>query len=112
MDALAIGLSRSDFWSLSLRELWNEHKAAAQRMKREHERDLILAWQVQRVEIMSMQTDGGRKLPNLKMLLNNGRVTPQTPNEMVHVLHTLSAQYGLKLTAKKASDGEHHPDHG
>ena len=109
MDALTIGLSPKRFWRLSLRELWTEHQAAVQRLRKDYERDLVLAWQIQRVEIMSMTKDGGRKLPDLRKLLADTKTKGrQTPQEQFALVHAMSASYGIGLQrVKKGSDGQY-----
>ena len=111
MDALTIGVSGKRFWRLSLRELWNEHKAAVQRTRRDYERDLVLAWQVQRVEIMSMTKDGGRKLPDLRKLLDTTKTKgQQTPEEQFAVIHAIGASLGVGVQRmRKGPDGQYRP---
>jgi len=111
VDALTIGLSPKRFWRLSLRELWTEHQAALQRLRKDYERDLVLAWQVQRLEIMSMTKDGGRKLPDLRKLLADTKTRGrQTPQEQFALVHAMSTSYGIGLQrVKKGSDGQYRP---
>ena len=109
MDALTIGVSGTRFWRLSLRELWNEYAAAVKRSRREYERDLILAWQVQRVEILSMTKDGGRKLPDLRKLLDVAKTKGrQTPEEQFAVIHAIGASLGVGVQRmRKGDDGQY-----
>lgn len=106
MDALTIGLSPERFWALSLRELWNEHRAHIARSKTAYEHDVTVAWHVENFR----RHDPKTALPNLRKIFREMRGEGQSSNEMVHALHTLSSQYGLKLTVKKASHGKHQPD--
>lgn len=105
MDALTIGLSPERFWALSLRELWNEHKAYATRTRTAYEHDVMVAWHVENFR----RHDPKQPLPDLRKLFRQLRGESQTPTEQVQALYALSAQYGLKLTVTKASDGTHHP---
>ncbi len=59
---------------------------------------IILAWQIERVRIMAMQKDGGKKLPSLKALLNEGkRRGKQTPEEQKALLYGMSAALGVPV---------------
>ena len=109
MDALTIGVSGTRFWRLSLRELWNEYAAAVKRSRRDYERDLILAWQVQRMEIMSMTKDGGRKLPDLRKLLDTTTGSQrQTPEEQFAIVHAIGASLGVGVQRmRKGDDGQY-----
>jgi len=109
VDALTIRVSGKRFWRLSLRELWNEYAAAVKRSRRDYERDLILAWQVQRMEIMSMTKDGGRKLPDLRKLLDTTTGSQrQTPEEQFAIVHAIGASLGVGVQRmRKGDDGQY-----
>ena len=82
--------------------------AAAKRLKREYERDLVLAWQVQRIEIMSMTKDGGRKLPDLRKLLDTTKSARQTPEEQFAIVHAIGASLGVGVQRmRKGDDGQY-----
>ena len=83
--------------------------SAAKRLKRDYERDLVLAWQVQRVEIMSMTKDGGRKLPDLRKLLETTKTKGhQTPEEQFAVIHAIGASLGVGVQRmRKGDDGQY-----
>ncbi len=105
MDALSFGLSPTHFWRLSLRELWNIRRAVRDRQRVGYERDVVLAWQVERVSILAMERDGGRRLPALTTLLPkapSAKREGQTREELVHTLHVLSAQYRIPLRVTPA----------
>ncbi len=58
---------------------------------------------------MSMTKDGGRKLPDLKKLLDvtQGK-KGQTPQEQFAIVHAMSAKYGIGLQRyTKGSDGQY-----
>lgn len=90
-----IGLSPRQFWSLSLRELWNEFAAAKERLEQSVQRDLALAWHI---EALHRQ----KQLPELSRLLRRHQRRPQTIAEQRGVLEMLSAQMGIPLRKAKA----------
>lgn len=102
-------MSPERFWALSLRELWNEFQAATARAKREFDRDLILAWQIERLSIMAMQRDGGRKLPDIRKLLGDaGARRTQTREEQRAVIYALAASLGRPVQkVKRGADGQY-----
>ncbi len=112
MDALTSGLSPDQFWSLSLRELWNLRQAEDAKARRAYNRDLTLAWQVERLSIMATQRDGGRKLPNLSGLLARdaqpGPRQPRTREEQRTVIYAISAATGVPVQRlKKNAKGQY-----
>lgn len=95
-------MSPDRFWNLSLRELWNEHKAYIARARTAYEHDVTVAWHVENFR----RHDPRKPLPSLGKIFRQHRGEPrQTSGDMVHALYALSAQYGLKLSVKKASHG-------
>jgi hypothetical protein len=102
---LTFGLSNDEFWRLSLRELWNVRRAAAKRQTDEYERDVILAWQIERVAIQALQRQGERRLPSVMKLLGRKERVGQTREQMVNALKQLSVLYKIPLRIRKASDG-------
>jgi hypothetical protein len=67
--------------------LWYEREVARRRSRDEQDRDLVMAWQVERIHVM---TENKKQLPDLKQLLRRGK--PQTAQEQVAILASL----GLK----------------
>lgn len=89
IQARRFEVSREDFWSMSLRELWREMAAHRQRQRNDLELAIVTAWWV---ACLVWQ----KKLPKLKTLL--GVPTPrQTATEMRSMLQLLSRQYGFPL---------------
>lgn len=86
------------------------HHAAVARVQREFNRDVVLAWQIERVAIMAMQRDGGKKLPPLKSLLAEDRKRPQTREEQRAVMYAMSAAFGVPLQKmRRGPDGQYQP---
>ena len=80
---------------MSLRELWNEFRAARERNLIQNKRDLTLAWHI---AALSRQ----KRLPELTDLLNSGsRRKIQTPAEQRAWLHMLSEYIGVPLRKVK-----------
>jgi hypothetical protein len=116
VDALTSGMTPDQFWSLSLRELWNVGKAERERELRRHNRDVIHAWQVERVSIMAAQPDGGRKLPRLDKLLHvdgrRGSNQPRNREEQRALIYAMSAAYGIPVQRmKKNASGQYETVH-
>lgn len=61
-----IGLSTEEFWTLSLRELWNEFIAFRIRSERDRQADLTMAW-------MTAALSRTKELPPLAQLLGGSR---------------------------------------
>lgn len=61
-DARCLGLTSEQFWALSLKELWRELAVAEQRIARERDRDVTMAW-------MMGAFCGFRKMPSLASVL-------------------------------------------
>jgi hypothetical protein len=77
---------------LSLKELWLERRFARQKQRDEADRDTVLAWQIMRVKIKSMKSDGRLVLPAVKELL------PQREQpDQLSILHHFAAKHGLKM---------------
>lgn len=93
LHARRVGLSRDEFWSLTIRELFRELVAATQRRDDEYDRDMRLAW---RIAVLDRQ----KTLPKLETLLSK-RGTKQTAAEQRGMLHLLSAQYGIPLQTRR-----------
>ena len=70
------------------------------RQREETDRDLMLAWWVERI---SLEVRNTNKLPPLETYLRRGRkAVRQSPQEQRAVLHILSEQYGIPLKVKSA----------
>lgn len=80
-------------------------RAAAKRQTDEYERDVILAWQIERVAIQALQKSGERRLPSVMKLLGRKEPVGQTRDEMVNAVKQLSMLYKIPLRIRKASDG-------
>lgn len=68
-------------------------KANAIRRKDDHERDAILAWQIERIHLM---TEHQKRLPDLHVVLT-GKAKKQTPEDHERALRFLSHQYGIPI---------------
>lgn len=86
--------------------MWNVRKAAATRQTDEYERDIILAWQIERVAILALQKPGERRLPGVMKLLGRKESVRQTRAQMVNALQQLSIDYKIPLQIRKARDGD------
>lgn len=85
---MSFGLSPDEYWDLSLRELWNVLRAQRDRRKDEYERDVVLAWQIERLSIMAVKKHG-RQLPSLSKLLPTTKPSgKQTWQEMKAAMQT------------------------
>jgi len=83
-------------------------RAAAIRQHDEHDRDLILAWQIERIAILALKRSGERRLPSLKQLLER-KAKGQTPAEQRAVVEALSGRLGVPLQRLvKGLDGRYH----
>jgi len=72
--------------------LWLERRFARQKHQDEHDRDLILAWQIMRVNV---QTNNTKRLPSLRTLLDRGQ--PEGPAGQRAALQQLSARLGIPI---------------
>lgn len=84
-------MSPEQFWGLSLKELWLERRLARQKQHDESDRDTVLAWQIMRVKIKSMKSDGRLQLPDVKTLLI------QKPKDQLSILQDVAAKHGLPI---------------
>ncbi len=74
--------------------MWLERRYARTRQYDETDRDVILAWQVMRIKVL---TQNHQRLPDLRGLLTRRSGAKQTAAEQRGVLHALSAAYGIPL---------------
>lgn len=102
MDALTIGLSPDRFWSLSLRELWNERTAHVSRVTQALDRDVRTAWHVEAFR----RTE---RLPKLSDVLRRDKGRPQSRDEQLQALQMLSAMYRIPLRKRKTADASPDP---
>jgi hypothetical protein len=77
---------------LSLKELWLERRYARQKQHDESDRDTVLAWQIMRVKIKSMKSDGRLVLPTVTELL-----PPRHHPDQVSILYAIAATHGLTV---------------
>jgi hypothetical protein len=77
---------------LSLAELWLERALARQRQREEADRDLVLAWRIQQIRVM---TNNKKRLPDLLQLLSRGG--PQSAAQQVQVLAGLGLRGRARL---------------
>lgn len=91
------------FWELSPRELFREMEAAKLRRADDMDRDLILAWQIERVRILAANKHA---LPPIRQLLDEMHQTSdrQTPEQLKTQLTILSQQLGIPLR-KRTREG-------
>ena len=66
------------------------------RQQDEHDRDLILAWQIERIAILAIKRQGERRLPSLKTLLER-EAKSQTPAQQRTMIQALSSKLGAPL---------------
>lgn len=85
-------------------------RAAALRQRAEHDRDVVLAWQIERVAIMALQQKDTRRLPALRKVLERTSAR-QTPDEQRAIVYGLSASLGTPLQRmKKGTNGRYYID--
>ncbi len=82
-------------------------RASRARQIDDHDRDAMLAWQIERVSIMAQKKDG-RELPTLKKVLQRGPEKPQTPDDQAAVLLEIARIYNLPVRTTKATHGRSH----
>jgi hypothetical protein len=70
--------------------------------------DLVLAWQIQRVEIMSMTKMVGANYRISSCSLAT-KTRGQTPQEQFALVHAMSTTYGIGLSGSRRSDGRYRP---
>lgn len=83
-------------------ELAREFKVAELRRQDEYNRDVTQAWNVFRIEAMSMHN---KRMPELKTLLiagELGRAKGQTRTEMAASLYYIAALNGLTVRTKES----------
>jgi hypothetical protein len=89
--ARLIGLSRDEFWDLTLRELVREFVVHRRRQMDRHDDEMSIAWTTAAL----MRQD---KLPKLeKLLIRNQRLRQQTPHEQRAVFNQLAASMGKRI---------------
>ncbi len=75
--------------------MWLERRYGQQRHRDEADRDVILAWRITQIKVL---TQNEKRLPALKGLLTRRGPGPkQTVAEQRLVLQALSARYGIPL---------------
>jgi len=97
LAARRIGLSRSLFFRLTIRELFQEFAAARLRANDRHERDTVLAYQVVRIYVETMNK---KRMPKLSALLNRttAKIDPHTRRDKARaVLQMIAARAGTKV---------------
>lgn len=70
--------------------------AARRRQADQFERDVILAWQTERIKVM---TENAKRLPDLKTLLRRA-TQRQTPAEQLTVMQMISAQLNIPMVTR------------
>lgn len=79
------------------RELAWEYAAAQQRRDDDRDRQIVLAWEIERVRILSANNAHRQQpMPSLKQVLQK-RAVRQTPTEMRNTLAMMAEQYGFPL---------------
>jgi len=78
-----------------LRELWLERRYARQRYQTERDRDVILAWQIQKINVM---TQNRQRLPSLQDVLAHGK--PTTAEAQKAVFYQISARFGVPIVRR------------
>lgn len=100
-----MGIPAEVFWDLSLIEYTREMDAARQRRQDDLERDLVLAWQIKRMEL---ETEHLKRLPDLASLLRQMRTVPaarppqQTEAQMRAQIYMLSQYLGIPVKVRAA----------
>jgi hypothetical protein len=86
-----IGLSREEFWDLTLRELIREFVVHRRRQMERHDDEMSIAWTT--AALMRQE-----KLPKLeKLLIRKQQMRQQTPAEQRAAMQTLAASMGTTL---------------
>lgn len=85
MDARRAGVSPSEFWSLSLKELWRELAGYEEQREHEVECDRIQAW-------YTAALSRSERMPPLMQFIRR-RPQAQTPQEMEAVINVLRQMY-------------------
>lgn len=78
--------------------------AIHERAKIQIDQAVVLAWQIQRLEILAMQANGGKRLPALADVLRPTRPAgPVTSSQFARSMQDVAALYGLKLKVTRPS---------
>lgn len=86
---------------LTPRELAREFEAARRRQRDKIERDIVLAWQITRIHVL---TKNQKRVPDLKALLPKDPGTQrQTVAQQRAALSLLSEAFGGQLRARKTA---------
>lgn len=97
-----MGLSREEFWNLSLCELWKEFEVGKERKRDEFERDTTLAWQVVRIYVQTMNK---KRMPDLDTLMPRVKRSMSAPSleQQRAQLEEIGRRYRFKKTALSAA---------
>jgi hypothetical protein len=90
---------------LTLREFWNWHLAQQADELERFNQAAIVAWQIERVRLLTMKPDGHFKLPTLDSLFVTARAARrQTLAQQRMVVQQISAHLGIPLQRRIHGD--------